>query len=76
MSYMSQDDRHRVYISFQDRHRWQCQFLEADLKTPLPLKLHVIFPDRVLELIERGGGFKDQERRLMLEQGSFSNRVA
>ena len=28
--------RHRVYLSFQDRHGWQCQALEADLKTPLP----------------------------------------
>jgi len=23
---------------FPDRHGWQCQFLEADLKTPLPAK--------------------------------------
>ena len=32
---MAIDDRHRVYMSFQDRHGWQCQFLEADLQTPL-----------------------------------------
>ena len=32
----SEEVRHRVYLSFQDRHGWQCQFLEADLQTPLP----------------------------------------
>ena len=31
-----QNDQHRVYMVFQDRHGWHCQFLEADLKTPLP----------------------------------------
>src|ERR1035441_720707 len=36
----SQNDRHRVYMSFQDRQGWHCQFLEQDLKTPLPKKLH------------------------------------
>jgi len=30
----NQDGRHRVYLSFQDRHGWQGWFLEADLKTP------------------------------------------
>jgi hypothetical protein len=30
-----QDQTHRVYMSFEDRQGWQCQFLEADLKTPL-----------------------------------------
>ena len=33
---MAPDNRHRLYISLMDRHGWQCQFLEADLKTPLP----------------------------------------
>jgi hypothetical protein len=30
-----QDQTHRVYLSFQCRDGWHCQFLEADLKTPL-----------------------------------------
>ena len=30
-----QDDRYRVYMYFQYRNGWHCQFLEADLKTPL-----------------------------------------
>ena len=64
----SEDRRHRVYLSFMDRQGWQCQFLEADLKTPLPKRLHFTSSDKLVELVERGGGFPDQESRLMLEQ--------
>jgi hypothetical protein len=35
MASMNPNDRHRVYMFFMDRYGWQCQFLEADLKTPL-----------------------------------------
>jgi hypothetical protein len=66
--------RHRVYMSFIDRRGWQCQFLEADLKTPLPKHLHFPSSDKIIELIERAGGFKDQESRLMLERGIASGR--
>ena len=31
---------HHAYMSFQDRYGGLCQFLEGDLKTPLPNKLH------------------------------------
>jgi hypothetical protein len=65
----SPTDRRQVYLSFRDRNGWHCQFLEADLKTPLPRKLHFKTPDKILELVQRGGGFPDQESRLMLEQG-------
>ena len=70
----SEDQRHRVYMSFIDRHGWQCQFLEADLKTPLPKRLHFSSPDKIIELVERGGGLRDQESRLMLEQGISMGR--
>jgi hypothetical protein len=70
----SPNDGHRVYLSFQDRHGWQCQFLEADLKTSLPKRLHFASPDRIIELVERGGGFPDQESRLMLDQGIAMGR--
>jgi len=66
---MNPNDRHRVYLSFQDRNGWQCQFLEADLKTPLPRKLHFTSPDKIIEIVERGGGLRDQESRLMLQPG-------
>ena len=70
MSDVSPNDRHRVYLSFQDRHGWQCQFLEADLKTPLPKRLHFTSP----ELVEKEGGFPDQESRLMVEHGVSMGR--
>jgi hypothetical protein len=63
-----------VYLSFQDRHGWQCQFLEADLQTPLPKRLHFASSDKLVELVERGGGITDQESRLMLEQGISMGR--
>ncbi len=63
------DQTHRVYLSFQCRDGWHCQFLEADLKTALPRKLHFASSDKVVELMERGGGFTDQETRLMVHQG-------
>jgi hypothetical protein len=65
---------HRVYMSFQDRHGWQVQFLEQDLKTPLPKKLHFALADKLIALVEHGGGFKDQEARMMLDQGIAMGR--
>jgi hypothetical protein len=64
----------RLRFSFQDRHGWQCQFLEADLKTSLPKHLHFSSPDKMIELVERGGGLRDQESRLMLDQGIAMGR--
>jgi hypothetical protein len=64
-----QEQTHRVYMSFQDRHGWRCQFLEADLQTPLPRRLRFASSDKVVELIERAGGFTNQETRLMVHQG-------
>ena len=58
--------RYRVYMSFQFRDGWYCQFLEQDLKTALPRKLHFASSDKVIELVEHAGAFTDQESRLML----------
>lgn len=63
---MPQEQRHRVYLSFQLRNGWHCQFLEPDLKTSLPRKLHFTSSDKVIELIERAGGFTDQDSRSMV----------
>jgi hypothetical protein len=63
-----------VYLSFQFRDGWQCQFLEADLQTPLPKKLHFASSGKVVELVERAGGFIDQETRLMVDQGIAMGR--
>lgn len=65
---------HRVYLSFQDRYGWHCQFLEADLQTPLPRHLHFSSADKIVELVERGGGFKDQESQLKLDHGIAMGR--
>jgi hypothetical protein len=65
---------HRVYMSFQDRYGWHCQFLEADLKTSLPRHLHFTSADKIIELVERGGGFTDQESRIMLNQAIEKGR--
>ena len=71
---MAQVDRHSVYIYFQCRNGWHCQFLEEDLKTPLLKKLHFASSDKVVELVERGGGLTDQESRRMLNQAIATGR--
>jgi hypothetical protein len=68
------NDRHRVYMYFQDCGGWQCQFLEADLQTSLRRQLHFASSDKLVEFVERGGGFKDQEARMMLDQGTEKGR--
>ena len=60
-----QDDRRRVYMYFQFRNGWNCQFLEEDLKTSLPRKLRFASSNKVVQLVERAGGLTDQESRLM-----------
>ena len=64
-----QEQTHRVYLSFQCRDGWHCQFLEADLQTPIPKRLHFASSDKVVELVERAGGFTDQDTRLAVDHG-------
>jgi hypothetical protein len=71
-----QDDRRRVYMYFQFRNGWNCQFLEEDLKTSLPRKLHFTSADKVVELVERGGGITDQESRLMRRTNTLTTVTA
>jgi hypothetical protein len=66
--------RRLPHSGFQCRNGWHCQFLEADLKTALPRKLHFKSADKVIELVERGGGLTDQESRLMLDQAIVTGR--
>ena len=42
-------------MHFMLREGWHCQFLEADLKTPLPRKLNLKTPDDIRGMIERVG---------------------
>ena len=46
-------------MHFMLRSAWRCQFLEPDLKTPLPRKLTFSSAEKVRELAERGGAFTD-----------------
>jgi hypothetical protein len=62
-------------MSFQCRNNWHCQFLEQDLKAPLPKKLCFASPGKVVELFERGGGLSNLESRLMVEQGIAMGRA-
>jgi len=61
--------RHRVYLYFFHSTGWYCQFLEADLKTPLPRKLNFGTPDKIVELVRRTGSLKDLACRQALEHG-------
>jgi hypothetical protein len=54
---------------FMHSQGWYCQFLEADLKTPLPRRLTFATPDKVLRLVERAGGLKDLAARQAIEHG-------
>lgn len=64
-----QDQTHRVYLSFQCRNGWHCQFLEEDLKTSLPRKLRFTSPQKIIDLVEHAGGFTDQDTRLAVNHG-------
>ena len=43
-------------------------FLELDLRTPLPRKLRFTSPEKVIEIVERGGGLSNLESRQALDQ--------
>lgn len=47
--------KHRVYMQFVLTRGWFCQFLEADLKTPLARKVTVRDHKKLFEMAERGG---------------------
>jgi hypothetical protein len=59
----------RVYMSFMHRDGWYCQFLEEDLKTSLPRKFTFQTPEKVEELIRRGGGMNDLASKQAVEHG-------
>jgi hypothetical protein len=63
-----------VPVSSQFRGGWQVQFLEADLRTPLPRKLTFTDPDKIRELARRGEACGDSESRQMLEHGIETGR--
>jgi hypothetical protein len=56
-----------VYISFFSRSGWYCQFLEEDLKTPLPRTFAT--SDKILQLAEHAGALHNLECRQAIEHG-------
>jgi hypothetical protein len=65
---------HVVYMYFQQKGGWYCQFLEADLKTRLPCKLRFSEEDSIREFVARGGAARTAESRKMLEYALRTGR--
>ena len=53
---------------------WYCQFVEMDLKTPLPKKLSFASADKVRELANIGGAISNLENRQMFEHAITNGR--
>lgn len=73
---MSRYDRpsHQVYCYFFNRGGREVQFLEVDLKTPLPRKLAFSDPEKIRELTRRGEAWGTSEARQMLEHAIDTGR--
>jgi hypothetical protein len=56
-------------MSFMQSHGRYCQFLEEDLKTPLPRKLTFTSSDKIMEVAERAGALRNLECRQAVEHG-------
>jgi len=56
-------------MSYMQRKGWYCQFLEEDLKTPLPVKLSFADESKVRQLAEKGGGFANLEDQHAFNHG-------
>ena len=65
---------HRVFMTFFRRQGWQVQFLEADLRTPLPRKLTFTDAEKIRELAKKGEAWGDSESRQMLEHAIETGR--
>jgi hypothetical protein len=53
---------------------WYCQFLEADLKTPLRRKLNFVDEQKVIDMANRGGAAFNLEGLQALEHGIETGR--
>ena len=65
---------HQVYMYFFKRGGWEIQFLEPDLKTPLPRKLTFADPEKIRELARRGEAWGTSEAKQMLEHAIETGR--
>lgn len=56
------------------RKSWTCQFLEEDLKTPLPLRLSFRDPEKVRAIVDKVGNFANLQDRQALDYGLATGR--
>lgn len=66
--------KHRIYMYFFQRSGWYCQFLEEDLKTPLPKTTTLDDPARLFEIAERGGYLMNLEGRQAIDHAIENGR--
>ena len=64
----------RIYMAFFLRYGWHCQFLEADLKTPLPKKLNFKSAEKILQLAGRSATQLNLETRQAIDHGIRNGR--
>jgi hypothetical protein len=57
---------HRIYMYYMYRENWMCQFLEEDLKTPLPRRFYFKDPEKIRRIVEKVGNFADLQDRQAL----------
>jgi hypothetical protein len=65
---------HRIYMYYMRRDSWMCQFLEEDLKTPLPRKFSFRNPDKIRAIVEKVGSFANLQDRQALDYGIETGR--
>jgi hypothetical protein len=66
--------RKRIYMHFVLREAWFCQFLEEDLKTPLPKKITLKDSAKLFEIAERGGYKLTLENKRAIENAITMGR--
>ncbi len=66
--------RYRIYMHYMLADGWFCQFLEEDLKTPLPRKVRLDDPAKIIEMAEKGGAAMLLEDRQALDYGIAQGR--
>ncbi len=66
--------RRRIYMHFMLRNEWHCQFLEEDLKTPLPRSVGFSDEAKLFEMAERGGYSMNLEGRQAIEHAIRNGR--
>ncbi len=60
---------HRVYMFFMHRDGWSCQFMEDDLKTPLPKRVSFRDSAKIYEIARRAGTSNSLEEKHALDHG-------